>query len=276
MPSHCSQGPTFGFVGFALTDRTQMQILGHPIRFDYHPTDTELRLSVARYLGALRNATVALKKYYTTEIPRLEHLQSTPDQYERPSQIFPCYTTYTSLEGGTKHEISYLAHPISSKLIFFGKAEGVEVCVKFVRQYSKEAHQFCDSLGIAPRLRGFEALPGGWFMVVMDRIEKDYVTLANRSVLRTAKLMEAIRAKLELLHQAEFVHGDLRDCNVMVKGTLFMLVDFDFSGKIGIVVYPMNTNRSIWRPEDAIDGKMIKADHDIQMLRFIFQETTMR
>ena len=48
----------------------------------------------------------------------------------------------------------------------------------------------------------------------------------------------------------------------------FKLVDFDWSGRIGEVRYPMNVYRGqrLWRPHGAEDGKLIKADHDIDML----------
>jgi hypothetical protein len=48
----------------------------------------------------------------------------------------------------------------------------------------------------------------------------------------------------------------------------FKLVDFDWSGKIGEIRYPMNVFRgdSLWRPDGAEDGQLVLAEHDIQML----------
>jgi hypothetical protein len=45
-------------------------------------------------------------------------------------------------------------------------------------------------------------------------------------------------------------------------------MDFDWSGKIGEVRYPMNIYRSdcLKRPVEAKDGQLIKAEHDIWML----------
>jgi hypothetical protein len=59
--------------------------------------------------------------------------------------------------------------------------------------------------------------------------------------------------------------------NIMVKTDSnlgFKLVDFDWSGRIGMVQYPMNMNQSdsLWRPEGAQDGEFIAAKHDIKML----------
>ena len=78
------------------------------------------------------------------------------------------------------------------KLIFFGKSDGIKVCVKFVTRYSKEAHIQCASMGIAPILRGFEALPGGWFMVVMDRIDDVFIPLYTSESRLSVKLRNLV------------------------------------------------------------------------------------
>jgi len=61
-----------------------------------------------------------------------------------------------------------------SKLLFDAQDANDQVCVKFVRSYSMGAHQWCGEMGFAPQLRGFERLPGGWFMVVMDKLGDEY------------------------------------------------------------------------------------------------------
>ena len=161
-----------------------------------------------------------------------------------------------------------------NKLMFFGKVGDAEVCVKFVTRYSKDAHVYCASKGIAPRLRGFEALPGGWFMVVMDRVDKLYKPLDTSSL--TMELYSEVLKEVVNLHQARYVHGDLRKENVMVRrdgSGGFMLVDFDWAGEIGVTRYPMNVNRTkeLWRPNGAYDEEMIKADHDIDMVHRMFK-----
>ena len=52
----------------------------------------------------------------------------------------------------------------------------------------------------------------------------------------------------------------------------FKLVDFDWSGRIGEVRYPMNVyqGQRLWRPREAEDGQLIKADHDIEMLKAMY------
>jgi serine/threonine protein kinase len=83
--------------------------------------------------------------------------------------------------------------------------------------------------------------------------------------------------KFVSLHQECLVHGDIRDTNIMVEkdgSPRILLVDFDWSGKIGETRYPMNIYRGkrLWRPAGAKDGQLILAEHDIQMLDAMFPQ----
>lgn len=127
-------GPTLGFAGLAFTDRTNIEVLGQPIRLDYHSTDVKLRTMAAQYFGALRKATNELQRYYECDFPRLEALGSGLDIR------LPCYSLYHHLADCVERNITYSSHPMPDKLIFFGKSNGIKVCVKFVTSYSKEAH----------------------------------------------------------------------------------------------------------------------------------------
>jgi tRNA A-37 threonylcarbamoyl transferase component Bud32 len=107
-------------------------------------------------------------------------------------------------------------------------------------------------------------------MAVMDAIDKDYeeFTIARKH----HSTVDEIRDRLITLHQANFVHGDVRDTNVMVRknGPGIQLVDFDWAGEIGKVRYPANVNRTdIVRPEGALDGRFILAEHDMFMLNHL-------
>ena len=226
-------GATLGFIGLAFTDRTNIQVLEQPIRLDYHHMDVKLRTMTAWYLGALRKAMDRLRRYYEFDLPQLE--------------------THGSAIG----------------------SDGTKVCVKFATRYSRDTHIWCTSMGIAPPLRGFEALAGGWFMVVMDRIDDVFKPLDTSESRLTNELHELVLKKTTLLHQAGYVHGDLRNTNLMVRKdgqSGFMLVDFDWVGKIGEVCYPMNMNTDpvLGCPPGTYDGEIIKADHDMDMLQNIF------
>jgi hypothetical protein len=130
-------------------------------------------------------------------------------------------------------------------------------------------------MGIAPKLRGFEVIGAGWTMVIMDALDKEYKPFDKMDAVGATDTYKLIKERLVDLHQANFVHGDVRDVNIMIRKDGepgIMLVDFDWSGVIGEVRYPMNVNKTqLWRPEHVSDGELIKSDDDIDMLEHIFQ-----
>jgi RIO-like serine/threonine protein kinase len=81
-------------------------------------------------------------------------------------------------------------------------------------------------------LEGFEELPGGWNMVVMEMIAEDYCRLMDFPT--PYSHYDDIATKLASLPQASYVHGDVRNTNIMVKkdgSQGFKLVDFEWSGR---------------------------------------------
>ena len=88
-------------------------------------------------------------------------------------------------------------------------------------------------MGIAPNLRGFGDIGAGWKMVIMDALDQEYKHF-DEDILPT-DTRELIEKRLVELHQAGFVHGDVRDANIIVRkdnNSGFMVIDFDWSGVI--------------------------------------------
>jgi Lipopolysaccharide kinase (Kdo/WaaP) family len=254
-------GPYIGFAGAAWNLRPNVQVLSTVLPLHFHHSDTRLWTTTARHLSALKKAISSLQEYYQVELPATTH--SSP-----PQAPFPYARSFSSIEDSTTQRLTYLSQPLSDKLVFMGTLDtSKRVCVKFVQRYSGKAHSLCASMGFAPTLIGFERVPGGWYMVVMDALDKDYEQLDQ---LVHPSALDGITAKITSLHQAGYVHGDIRNTNVMVRkdGEIgFMLVDFDWAGEIGVIRYPMHVNREdITRPDGAHDGELITADHDVQML----------
>lgn len=224
-----------------------------------------MRESLARHFGALKNAIRSLGQCY-------EALRN-PALLENLASQFPDPRTYRSLETKTNVNFKYVHQIDDKKLLFFGETDNTErICIKFVRRYSQAVHEKCAEMGIAPKLRGFEDIGAGWKMVIMDALDEKYQPFDKRTLPVGAE--NYLRRRLVELHQVNFVHGDVRDVNVMVRkdGKLgLMLVDFDWSGIIGEVRYPSNVNKvDLWRPDDVSDGLLIKSDHDMAMLHRIF------
>jgi len=247
-----------------------VQVLSTTLPFHFHHSDTKFRTMAARHLGAFKKTIRSLEHHYEDDLPAI-NMSNPPLPL---GQIFPHPTHFTSLINSTPQRFEYLSQPMDDKLVFFGKlSDNRDICIKFVRHHSHEVHSFCASTKAAPELLGLERIAGGWHMVVMGLIGGDYVELHQLS--GTPQLLDKIRDTLSRLHQAGYVHSYIRDTNIMVAKNAepsFMLVDFDWAGKLGEVRYAMNVHQGedLWRPNGASDGELITADHDMQMMEYMF------
>ncbi|KAG1767473.1 hypothetical protein EV702DRAFT_1146694 [Suillus placidus] len=250
-------GACIGFAGSVFTENVQSDVLVPIIPLFWHSTDLHMQVMAARTFGALKIAIEKLTHLYSQPIPPLKP--------EDPSLGCPYPRSYTTSTGQIQ-EFSYdETQSLRGQLIFFGKtvgdAVGRKICIKFVRHYSREAHDFCASKGHAPELIAYKPLAGGWNVVVMDALD-------------ITPLKEAITSLIQELHNYNdgYVHGDLRDTNLFVRDNKdFMLLDFDWAGPIEKARYPIYVNRiNIRRPDGAWDGEKIVAKHDLDMLEYIF------
>jgi hypothetical protein len=83
---------------------------------------------------------------------------------------------------------------------------------------------------------------------------------------------EEVRNFVTGLHQRGFVHGDLRDVNILSDGGRFLIVDFDWGGKIGEAQYP---NRSLHPEllEGRVEGDLtIRPHDDLRILGFTMRK----
>ncbi|KAG2064390.1 hypothetical protein BDR04DRAFT_1084399 [Suillus decipiens] len=173
---------------------------------------------------------------------------------------------------------------LGDRLVFFGETlsnvAGKKICIKFVRHYSPEAHEFCGNQGHAPKLITYNQLAGGWNMVIMDALDIDNNLRRSRShrllseiaVSDRQPLKEVITSLIQGLHKHGYVHGDLHATNFVVGDKKqLMLLDFNWAGPIEKTYYPMFVNRKdIRRPDGAWDGQKIAPQHDLDMLDYLF------
>ena len=283
IPSYTQSGPYVAIAGAAWTDRPTVQMLSPAIPCHYQDTDVKMESLLVRHLGALRRAINTLKVYYQ------DYSANPSSSLRNPTHPYP--TSFTSQDGLVNHFV-YLLH-MKGRNLFFGRMDdldGTAICIKFVTRYSKEGHEFLAEKGFAPKLHAFERLPGGLYMVVMDDVSEEYVSLFNlirdnpgllseENLDARNLLSEKIGECLQQFHQAHFVHGDIRDTNIMVKTPnrggfndgSFLVVDYDSCGKMNQVRYPLNLNTTtVQRPEGATGGAVIEADHDLKMLDHIW------
>ena len=235
---------------------------------------------LVRHIGTLRRAVDSLQSYYhdfNGNIVSPSH-----------NAFHPYPTSFTTQDGVVKR-FKYLSS-MKGHNLFFGNIDddGAVICVKFVTRYCEQAHRFLAEQ-LAPRLHVVERLPGGQYMVVMDDVSSDYISLFNfiqdNPVLLSKdnegiheRFLETVRDCLIQLHQEGLVHGDVRNTNIMVNATglhdlSFLLVDYDSGGEIRQVRYPLDLNTStVKRPEGAMGGAIVEVEHDLEMLNYIWDD----
>ena len=92
------------------------------------------------------------------------------------------------------------------------------------------------------------------------------------------KIRRKVEKTLQVLHDAGFVHGDVRSTNILIglesldsDDVRIHFVDFDWAGRIGGAKYPNDINGiTVKRPEGAEGGKLITVEHDKTMVSYLF------
>jgi hypothetical protein len=240
------------------------------IPFWFSPHDTVMFNTAARIFSAFKTAASSLRHYYS------ELQNNPPPPFPHDEAWFPYPTTFTPLNKGAPIAFKIKAQPIRDRLLYIASTEeNVDVLVKFARTYSKELHVYCASLDCAPPLIGFQALDGGWFMIVMEFASnyRQFAVFENKGSIST-QLRPVVLDLVNSFHKQGLVHGDLRDTNFLVreesKALKIKLVDFDWGGKEGETKYPSAINFGLWRPDGVSDGALITKEHDLEMVKDMF------
>ncbi|KDR74986.1 hypothetical protein GALMADRAFT_140548 [Galerina marginata CBS 339.88] len=167
------------------------------------------------------------------------------------------------------------------------------VCLRAGDRYGKDVHQHLDDKGFAPRLlRWHKRVHDVLAMVFMEYLappkegQAGWLTLHDFGICHPEQaqaekgtIQTRLYEILEALKEKNFVHGDLRPNNVMIKinedGSLvkhdgdfgeviLKLIDFDWSGVAGQVYYPFNRNTSIPWPGKSM---VIEANDDYELMK---------
>ncbi|PCH39285.1 hypothetical protein WOLCODRAFT_141169 [Wolfiporia cocos MD-104 SS10] len=205
------------------------------------------------------------------------------------------YPSFCRLDTGRETLLQFEGRLIpvdtSHHLLFSGKCRDPstltwdKVAIKLVMNYGSEVHRFLAGHNLAPILYGSVAAVGAPTAYVMSLLGKEWITLFDyRSRLPsdastfTNAITAGLNKVLEVLESKDYVHGDLRDNNIMILvdaerrpvlgagQAQLRVIDFDWAGNAGEVQYPAQRNDSIegW-PGRA--GGLIEAGHDRQLVK---------
>lgn len=195
------------------------------------------------------------------------------------------------------------------KLVYLAtKQPEQQYVVKFTQRYGVDAHRAWAAKDLAPKLLEHHQVAGMWQQITMEYLppvlpdasgwltmrylmqppEEQLKAAPQHLVLATETMPHLIQQAEQLLRNAHATsvsglpaaHGDARPDNIMVcvkngKVLKLKLVDMDWAGAAGSVVYPalLNTKNIAW-PQGVAPGKVLEQKHDIDLLRLQGNETT--
>ena len=255
-------GPFLLFFFLANTDAVVMDPAAFLCCF-FLPQDVPQMTQLARALRAMKECIKELERSYqntagmVAQDVLLEQLQ------------FPYFKSFP-LPDGKKVELVYIKQ-VERRLVFLAQTQmngqDTTVIVKFARSYNVEAHKICYSFAEgAPKLFYHGQLNGSWTVMVMEYLTA--MSVVGKKCL-TLLQYQSLSNLITELHSEGYVHGDLREYNIMVgdETDRVCLIDFDWAGKEGEAIYPNFMNHiDVQWPAGASDGKKILKEHDLYFL----------
>ena len=152
------------------------------------------------------------------------------------------------------------------------------VYIKFVAStYGENVHRLLAEKGWAPTLRWCGEIVEGKTMVVMDAVLRAH-TPQPRNAQDIKLVEEKVGAIVEYLHDNDFVHGDLRAPNILIRDGKaagdVLLIDFDWSERVGVARYPRALNPNIKWPDkvERLRRSFITKKDDTDMLQITLEE----
>jgi hypothetical protein len=143
--------------------------------------------------------------------------------------------------------------------------DGTTILVKFSQKYGKELHSFSAEKGFAPKLLGFECLPGGWLGIAMEYFSSASSIVDSPLVYNLQDIwIQEMKTIVTELHNNGYVHGDLRLPNFIVDGKRLLLVEFDWGGECDKATFPDARLHPILRSNR--QERLITKGHDKKVL----------
>ncbi|KAG6887588.1 hypothetical protein C0992_011645 [Termitomyces sp. T32_za158] len=237
------------------------------------------RDEMAAALDALVETTAYIREHYKV-------IRAT-DSWNDRRRGFPFLSSYIDIENGKTVDLTYSRRLQEDKLIFCAIGSGPdsgassECIVKFTSQcYSYAAHEYLAKLKLAPRVRACVSISSDWTAIVMDKIDYPsffHLKQEGMSDEKREKIRNKVQCIVRKLHEGGFVHGDVRDINVLVdpaslncEDVVVFLIDFDWAGEIGKARYPVDVNReTVEQPGGVRRGELVLVEHDLEMVEYL-------
>ena len=237
-------------------------------------------------LQSLRQSLQELEEYYLNfKAPKL--IRRTPHP-----RFFPGCTSFVNSEGRliTFKYLRCLGSVNSpSQAVFVVGTKDMKprnLVVKFVERYGDASHRLLAKHGFAPTLHYLGSLDGktpsdeykNWMkfglylgplrMAVMDYVPGRVMSDVLYRDECPAEMEEQLNRALNILHDEDYVFGDLRAPNVIFtpEGKV-KLIDFCWAGRHGEARYPRLMSKSAGFPKDAKPLGVIEKAHDQEMLQ---------
>jgi hypothetical protein len=267
-------GPYIQIYGAVFVDVFTVQKFTDPIYLGGDPYAEKQINYVSKVLYAVVDAMRALRTYY-----HYLHLQ---DRFE-DSMPSPVFLPNSPLVGTLNFKSRFIPEGSLAddyhRTSFIAEYDEMPVLVKFCERYSEDAHKLVAEAGLAPTLHFCSLIIGDIFMVIMDLVDGRDAFHEFLHLALPLTVLSDVKLALETLHEAGFVHGDVRRPNIMVyksqeKGVEVwrgQLIDFDWAGPVGKAKYPATLNDSgqISWANGVAPAIEIKQEHDIAMLEIL-------
>lgn len=233
---------------------------------------------ITRVFCALRKANNHLDEY-CGQIPKFQVSKEVTRQAR-----FPFLKKYKSASEELMN-IEYINRidSESRKLVFLVKgSEGIMHILKFATSYNAEVHNFCFNKGFAPKLIKVDNIENTDYRFIIMEYLDGFNIISD--VWHELNEKEKTELKVEILnvvnimHDNNFVHGDLRFNNIMAKLDLngkwvVKFIDFDWAGYDGEAEYPQFLNKEInWHSDAQQLGKIFR-DHDNYLINHYFNDS---
>ena len=275
-------GPVMGFYGAVWDgDRAKVEPLGPLLDLTAHWMEEGDRGAMASYFDAFVLATENIQAHYESiaEAMAIPPLQL--DSRVQNARKYPFLRCYE--ENGQERRFTYVKRLYENKLVFAATIDqpySGKCIVKFTSKYSKAAHDHLTSRYMAPRIRNCIRISADWTAVIMDMSLYKVLFDLQLSKVEQDRVKRQVMRIVEILHEGGFVHGDVRDSNILVDPASLVindvsvhLIDFDWAGRVGEARYPMRVNRmTVKRPAGVEGGELITQQHDIEMVSYLFSD----